>query len=235
MEVTPFHGEGQAGTEQSEDVNTMLDLKAMKPELDNQPLLSWWVFCFFSFHFNSIFILSLKHHRHIILVVTFSHTQHFVNPACIPPSYLTKHSNHVCIANAGSYPPNVLLLMTGAMSECNLHEPYETIWGMKMICSHRIRIFPFLLEYECTMACIGLTLRLNQVMAGVVAGSVYFSTRSECMFFCCLSLLVSDNICRQASDSYRRTSQALNRSWIGLQRSHNQISLLQKEVCIQDL
>jgi len=41
MEVTPFHGEGQAGAEQSEDVNIMLDLKAMKPELDNQPLLSW--------------------------------------------------------------------------------------------------------------------------------------------------------------------------------------------------
>jgi len=142
-------------------------------------------------------------------MVTFSHMQHFLNPVCVPPSYLTKHSSRVCIANAGSYPPNVLLLMTGAVSECNLREPYKTIQGMKMIHSRRIRIFPFLLEYECTMACIGLTLRLNQVMAGVVAGSVYFSTRSECMFFCCLSLLVSDNIFQQASDSYGRTSQAL--------------------------
>lgn len=151
----------------------------------------------------------MKHHRRIILAVTFSHSQHFVNPARVPPSYLSKNSNRIVIANAGSYPPNALLLMTGAVSECNLREPYETIRGLKTIRSRRIGIFPFLLEYERTMACIGLTLGLNQVMAGVVAGSVYFSTRSECMFFCCLSLPVSDIICRQASDGYGRTSQVL--------------------------
>ena len=38
MEATPFHGEGQASAEQSEDLNIMLDLQVMKPELDHQPL-----------------------------------------------------------------------------------------------------------------------------------------------------------------------------------------------------
>lgn len=112
--------------------------------------------------------------RNLDAALAFDSLECFINPSCAGLDMVTTRETHL-VTSAGEM---AVFLVTGAVAESHLREPYKSGYSTDK-CVHHLRIVPFAQEFQIAMAYIGNAFNLQELVAPVGGPTFVLSSRKE--------------------------------------------------------